>query len=1315
MTEEELLKFQGIVSDKPEDPDPEQSLKENTVLEETVNQQETAAPKGDTVTLADGKTYETADLEYVNGNPFVKPEARAKYEEGGAYFGTSLTDLNDNVRETLSAPGAGVADTLIGTYNMVTPGPDFELPQFEQEGATTLRNISSIVLPGMGISKAIKTTGTAYAATKAGRFGAFLRDPAVAWLGGQASNLGGGAVADLFAPSQSDTEGQTLLGSAKEALPRWFGWVPDNLVVLEGDSPDVVRGKNMLEGTYFGGISSLVEGMGALFRGVTGLNSATKYIPKNEQAGNYFAKNQPIVTNDPSDVVDASSFKRSVDLDELGEYNTYKTVNSGLNPEETIIFGKDKDLFSPGESGIRSTDEMGIVGDAVDLARINMNIDTIYGRLRNPMSEAALKFTLDGNEVVPKIMQSLGDQLKAAGDFDYSTTTGKLISNTSIKDAGDRLAADMLDMTPNQLKSTLKNFLTLREGLPALNKTGSKAVNKTIKDSLQQLADLDQLKAYAYVDTAFSGQVSDFAQGIRLADGGEAMLRAQEQMIDRLEYLMDLRGTTAYARNSFQRANSVWQQLTGVSKMSSDQKYAKKITEQLKGEFDTSLEALEAIQADTKRFMDSLRNVAAERPNFLKPMATVYELTDGDARSVAQLNHYLRNRFGVLKKAFVDGNPEIPSVVMEGFWATAFNSALSGLKTPIKAGVGNLSTWVFKPSSQVIGAFLNGNTKQLDRAFYSYGNVMDTMSKSGEYAKQMWRRSAQDPYALRGRDELLRRSEADMDLLKQTSDAAMVEGNDGPAVLYDIVKTQKDLAEHPWLRIGNRTMGTEDAWLTAVNGQMISRTRAWDEVTKGGKIPFDKELADKAAKVIYNGMFDETGIIRDSQVLRQTAQATFSQNNALSTGFQDMMGRIPLLRPFFMFTRTPVNSLSYGASFEPVGMFIDKVNKFEKPFEQMPAAAVERLLKEEGIDTRISNPELEYTRLRDEYKGRSAMGASFVMLGVYGYLSGNITGRAGLYDRKKQQARRKLGWKPMTAFGVDYSQIPAVSDWLSLTIDMMDNAYAMEPNDVGEGLRTMAYVIGANIFERTQLQNIEQFSDVLSGNPAAIQRWSSNQLFNAQTKVGGMLGTMNSVMAPQLKAVENHFIPLFSNRLPGKPGLEDQYDAIDGGLVNELGNPLHRLYNAISPFPFHEKPSEAKDYLTQIEYPFELGASTRYDGTTYSKTEQAYINRLLGEDGYFKKRVLEIKKDYPANKFRADYKAAKDANLDPSTADLDNVHNLLDLALETAKARAEAELPALMKKLEQESNKTKIKKEYVKRNDSKGGKAFMESMQQQSY
>ena len=525
--------------------------------------------------------------------------------------------------------------------------------------------------------------------------------------------------------------------------------------------------------------------------------------------------------------------------------------------------------------------------------------------------------------------------------------------------------------------------------------------------------------------------------------------RAMEQMLDRIEFLQDIRGISAVSKDTLERARSTWARFTGTDSLKGDKKYAKEIADQMTGETDSVLESLELIQADTHQFMQSLRSLAAERPNFLKPMASIYEMTDGDARSVANANNYLRNKFGVLKKAFVDGQPEIPSAITNGFWSQMFNSALSGIKTPLKAAVGNIGTWVYKPSSQVIGAYMNGDTRGLNRAFYAYGNTMETVSNGSNYMKNRWRASAQDPTAMSVRDEIVyTKSNEDMVLAKQIADSASAEGNDGPAMLYEIMKNQDDLARHPWLRVGNRAMGAEDAWLQAINGQQIARMRAWDKVTEGGNKALVKADADKLAATIYEQMFDANGILKDEQVLKETARMTFSKDNPLSSGFRDIMQRIPALRPMFMFTKTPVNMAVFDMQMNPVQAFTNKLKKFDLPFEQQSVDKVKRLLQEEGVDLKTVDIAQEYTRKRNEYKGNHALGVSFVMMGVYGYLSGNITGAKGLRNPQKQKFRRDADWKPMTAFGVDYSQIPGLSTWLGLTIDVLDNATEMESYDV---------------------------------------------------------------------------------------------------------------------------------------------------------------------------------------------------------------------------------------------------------------------------
>jgi len=1222
--------------------------------------------------------------------------------------------------EGAAALPTGIADAAIGTYNMLTPGPDIPyIPQFENEGAQFIRDMSSIILPGAGWANGLRRGGSLVAALSTGKTSRFLTNPLTQKAGNFAATLTGGGLGDLFAPVQGDPEGQTLIGAAKETFPRWMGFLPDNLVIQDGDSPDTVRAKNVTEGAIFQAGGSFLAGIGKLWRGLKGVDTATTYIPKNEKASEYFAKNQPSNPATADEVVNNSALRGDEELAEIGEFNLQNAIRDGVDVDGATIFGKDIDLFDVGENVVRSTDEMGIVGMAVDQTRIAKNIDTAYGRIRNPMSEAALKFTLETGQA-PRIISQLGDSLGKAGKYDVSLPSGKTVSSKQIAEEVENLTANMLGMDKKQLQRVLKDMISMKEGLPALDKISTRAVARTLNESLSQLGELgkiDNIKALALTEASFAGQASDFAQSLRLQDGTIGQFRAMEQLLDRLEFLQDLRGMSAMAKRGINQTRNTWARLTGSGAAKGDVKYAEELSKRMQGDMNTTLEAIEIVQADTRQFMQSLRALNAERPNFLKPMATIYELTDGDARSVAAANNYLRNKFGVIKKAFVDGEPEIPSVVMQGWWSTMFNSALSGLKTPLKAGISNLSTWVVKPTTEIAGAYLNGGKgPELTRAMYAYGSVMDTMQKGNDYMKTMWVRSSQDPDILRARDELVYKTSDDLKLAKEFAESAAKEGNDGPMALYEIMKTQDELAKHPLLRIGNRSMGAQDAWLRSITAQQIARLRAFDILTENGTKALDKDAGNKLAKKIYESMFDSNGVIKDEQVLREAGRQTFSNDNALSTGFQQLMQRIPGLKPFFMFTRTPVNMVSYGAEMNPVGAFTNKVNRFGAEFESLPAEKVKKLLTAEGVDIdTIPSPEAEYNRLRNMYRGASAVGASMVMMGIYGYFSGNITGRVGLRDRKKQAARREFDWKPMKAFGVDYSQIPGVSDWLSMTIDILDNSMEMEQKDVGELLRTMGYILGANFTERTQLGNIEQFNDVLSGNPAAIQRWAANITATSQFKVAGALGTLNQIISPQLAAVEQRMDQMLLNRVPGKPTLTNKADWIDGGYVGISKNPLVNLYNAVSPLPYHEAPSEVKEYLIKVEFDALPPMSSRSDGVPYTQPELEQIREIMGKDGDFRKGMADIMREHPISSIKQSFAESQAAGLAPSVKDVDKVHTKIHFLLQQSKLKAEAQLPDLQSSIKQRADIKEGQKYYTREGDAVGGKAFMDSMQQQSY
>ena len=74
-----------------------------------------------------------------------------------------------------------------------------------------------------------------------------------------------------------------------------------------------------------------------------------------------------------------------------------------------------------------------------------------------------------------------------------------------------------------------------------------------------------------------------------------------------------------------------------------------------------------------------------------------YEMTDGNINTISKLNEYIKNSTGIASKAFFDANPDMPSAYTQGVWSNIYNSTLSSLVTPLKAGASNSVLLVERP------------------------------------------------------------------------------------------------------------------------------------------------------------------------------------------------------------------------------------------------------------------------------------------------------------------------------------------------------------------------------------------------------------------------------------------------------------------------------------------------------------------------------------------------------------------------------------------------------------------------------------------
>ena len=292
-------------------------------------------------------------------------------------------------------------------------------------------------------------------------------------------------------------------------------------------------------------------------------------------------------------------------------------------------------------------------------------------------------------------------------------------------------------------------------------------------------------------------------------------------------------------------------------------------------------------------------------------------------------------------------------------------------------------------------------------------------------------------------------------------------------------------------------------------------------------------------------------------------------------------------------------------------------------------------------------------------------------------MSDNITG-SGTYDKQQQAVRRAADWKPKSirvpgGAWVSYENLGPVGDWLSMTADIMDNFGDMDENDIATNLNAMGFVLSASVTDKTMLASMEPLYDILSGNPDAINRWAGG--FLASTVPGaGQWSELNKLIAPQLKVVDNNMLSVFANRTPLKMFLPDNYDWIDGGLINSQDNFLSRVFNAYSPFKVNGKISDEKQFLIDVEYDNRPSMMTDGQGVDLTPEEQSQVYNYMGEHKIFKKEIQRIMQSTDGKAFRKAYADAQAQGVSLSVKDFQNVHIQLTKAMDRAKRYAIAQI-----------------------------------------
>jgi hypothetical protein len=1172
-------------------------------------------------------------------------------------------DAGDAVRdaaEAVLAPAVGMLDTAIGIPNelllkhMGLRIP--EIPKYQNEHLQSIRDLSSIIGPTvLTFGKAAPALTARAAKISQGSKLSFLSGRVAESAGRLALGAGSGAVIDYSAPSSD--EGHNLTGFLKENWPAPFGWIPDDIATLSNDAPDVIRNKQTYDGLIFGTSVDVLSSFGKVIRGLRGIEKATEWVPENELAKATTDKLNKSANQTVEEIYTNNAKARKKDLENLAAYEFEKNVELGLGDQP--IRGI-HDVFDPYEMGIRPADDGGVVLASVNQVQIVNNDGTIYGRLGSIFTPSAIKFAIDNPEGAIKVLKEAGANLDAAGKYGFRTAN-RYYTHAEIMEEGDRIAGNLLDMDFASMKRAVEEMsqVVIGTGGKRLTEEGYAGVFKAINKYLKEYANISELRAYAYASASLSGQVSDMAQTVRLMDGTLAVERAQEDILDRIEFLMTAKAQHSYIAGRTLNMANMWKRLKRVFSKPSD------LVKETK-------DTMARLAQESKDAADTLRAVKAERPDLLDPLNLAYEVTDGQVNSITKLNNYIRQSTGLFKKALFDKQPELPSAVVQGIWANIYNSTLSSLVTPLKAGLSNAALLIERPIATFVGAAINRDTKTMRRGLYQYQAFGETFTRAWSHMNQVFSRVSKDPtkvgYVMR--DDIARQNEKTLEALNAFAKSASEQGNDGPAALLGQIELMHDLEQNPMLRFGPNAMTAFDGFTRSVIANIEARGKAFDLVNaSNGKLTADKmqAIGDEA----YKRMFDSNGMITESAVEHASREIAMNLDGPASRTLNELLKAAPAFKPFLMFPRTSMNMMTFAGSHNPLGVFFDKLNAFSLPFEKVPRDKAKALLKARGIDFDDANVEQVYSNIRAELKGRKAIGALAVTVTGIAFMGDRIRGD-GIYKDDAQRLRRDADWKPRTYKGTDgrwysYENLGPVADWIALTANIMDNVVdgTLDPND-GELLMNKAgFILSSSIVNKSFLAGLEPMNDVFAGNPAAAARWGST-FTSGFIPLSGLRNDLSRLITPQKKELEMEMSQLIANRNPLLKGmLPDTHDYIDGGLVGVPGA-WTRVWNTFSPWKVHDDISPEKQFLVDVEFDGRPVLSTDGSGVKLTPEQRSDIQRIMGERGYYKREIQKIMNSTDGRAFRKAFRQAQAANKDVDLKDYRQLHVKLNRALRTA-------------------------------------------------
>ena len=869
-----------------------------------------------------------------------------------------------------------------------------------------------------------------------------------------------------------------------------------------------------------------------------------------------------------------------------------------------------------------------IVGAVLDHDRILNKINVDNGRARAVLPTKGMRTfnqadkSLARSEYLEEFSGRIPDQIEAIYENKWTRTAEEL--NATV----DKLVSDMYNMDPNELRVMLHQMRTnIQEGYNTgfLDDESFVAVSHAFRRMFDEMYDPKRMKASALITQQAADSITDAAHAADVLDGSVDTTRLMDNALLNMETV-----------NAEIRANRfLWGHQGKVLQMANDPnpRVAQKL-QQMVADFD---ENLKAAKANGKQVIQSLRDINEQSPQYLNAFKKAYDRTDGDVDTLFKLHRWAENNIGLIKKGFIDTQPEVPSLVIQGIHGIQYNGLLNGL-APVNATLGGSILLIGKPISVFAGAGVRGRFGDFRRAIATYGGISENIQRATKHLAKEWDFVRKNPELamVRGRADVKFANSESFEAMEAMAEGWRADNKNGKLFMLNSARVMSWYNNNQWFRYGINALYSIDGFTNSMISSGTARAAAYAEFMDDTKGLWSDEMFLARTQQLYDKSFDKTGLLTNEAAKLASQEVALNLDNKVVRGLDTIIEHVPALKPLFRFARTGVNGTMMYWSYSPqsaLGLAVGKARTVFKAKTQAEkiAAMVEHGIKSEDFT------DIAFETLKNEYRGRQVMGSAVTLAAGLYAANGNLTG-PGPRDAKERADMEKLGAKwfsirnPFTGEWHSYRGLEPYDKILSTAAQIWYESDRVDSSVAEDWYLKLAWGISANVTNSTFLSGMQPLVGLLGNDETAWQRFIEEGHINPTIPFAhaGLRSILNKAITPQLKDVTGDIGSYLMNRnkflFPRNDNLKDQIDVYTGDRINYT-DPMISSINAILPvFKQNGGMEPWRQWLigTGWDGLHEKRMDPNVPGKKLSDDERWFVNTWIAKHAGLQEQIIEL-------------------------------------------------------------------------------------------